>query len=40
MSVKKNGVGRGLGRVRAKNVLAQIILDKIFGRKWNNPVTQ
>ena len=35
---KKIGVGRGVGRVRAKNVLAQTIPDKIFRTKWNNPV--
>ena len=33
----KNGVGRGLGQVQAKNVLAQTISNKIFGTKWNNP---
>ena len=31
-------VGRKLVQVRVKNVLAQTILDKIFGTKWNNPV--
>ena len=35
---QKIGVGKGLGRVRAKNVLVQTIPDKIFGTKWNNPV--
>ena len=34
----KNGVAKGLGRVRAKNLLAQTIPDKIFGTKWSNPV--
>ena len=32
------GVGKGLGRVRTKNLLAQTILDKIFGTKWSKPV--
>ena len=32
------GVGRGLSRVRTKNLLAQLISDKIFGTKWSNPV--
>ena len=31
-------MGRGLGQVRAKNVLAQAILEKVFGTKWDNPV--
>ena len=35
---KKFGVGRGVGRIRTKNVLAQTIPDKIFGTKWTNPV--
>ena len=35
---KKNGVGRGLNRVRRKNLIAQTIPDKIFGTKWSNPV--
>ena len=35
---QKLGVGRTLGRVRTKNMLAQTIWDKIFGIKWNNPV--
>ena len=29
-------VARGLGQVKAKNVLAQTNPDKIFGTKWNN----
>ena len=32
------GVGRGLGRVKIKNLFAQTISDKIFGTKWSNPV--
>ena len=35
---QKIGVGRGLGRVRTKNLLAQTIPDKIFRTKWSNPV--
>ena len=35
---QKNGVGKGLGQVRIKNLLAQTIPDKIFGTKWSNPV--
>ena len=35
---QKIGVERGLGRATIKNVLAQTILDKIFGTKWSNPV--
>ena len=35
---QKIRIGGGLGQVRAKNMLAQIIPDKIFGIKWNNPV--
>ena len=35
---QKIGVGRGLGQVRIKNLLAQTIPDKIFGTKWSNPV--
>ena len=35
---QKIGVGRGLGRVRAKNLLAQIIPDKICRTKWSNPI--
>ena len=35
---QKIGVGRGLGRVRIKNLLAQTIQDKIFGTKWSSPV--
>ena len=35
---QKIEVGRGLGRVRIENLLAQTILDKIFGTKWSNPV--
>ena len=35
---QKIGVGRGLGRVRTKNLLAQTIPGKIFGAKWSNPV--
>ena len=30
-------VGRGMGRVRTKKLLAQTISDKIFGTKWSNP---
>ena len=32
---QKIGLGRGLGQVRTKDLRAQIILDKIFGTKWN-----
>ena len=32
------GVGKGLGRVRIKNFLAQTIPNKIFGTKRSNPV--
>ena len=35
---QETGVGRALGEVSAKNLLAQTIPDKVFGRKWNNPV--
>ena len=35
---QKIGVGRELGRVRIKNVLAQTIPDKTFGTKWSNQV--
>ena len=35
---QKIGVGRGLGRVRTKNLFALTISDKIFGTKWSNPV--
>ena len=35
---QKTRFGRGLDRVRPKNMLAQTIPDKIFGTKWNNPV--
>ena len=35
---KNNGVGRGLNRVRRKNLISQTIPDKIFGTKWSNPV--
>ena len=35
---QKTGDGRGLGQVRAKNVLAQTITEKIIGTIWNNPV--
>ena len=35
---KKNGVGRGLNRVRRKSLIVQTIPDKIFGTKWSNPV--
>ena len=35
---QKIGIGKGLGCVKAKNVLVQTIPDKIFGTKWNNPV--
>ena len=35
---QKIGVGRALSRVRAKNLLAQTIPDKIFGTKWSNPL--
>ena len=34
----KIGVGRGLGQVTTKNLLALTILDKIFGTKSSNPV--
>ena len=34
----KNVVGRGLGRVSIKSLLAQPITEKIFGTKWSNPV--
>ena len=33
---QKIGVGRGLGRVRTKSLLAQTIPDKIFGTKCSN----
>ena len=35
---QKIGVGKGLGQVRAKTLLAQTIPGKIFGAKWSNPV--
>ena len=35
---QKIGVGRGLHRVRIKNLLAKTISDKIFGTKWSNAV--
>ena len=35
---QKIGVGRELDQVKAKNVLAQEISDKIFATKWNNAV--
>ena len=35
---QKIGVGRGLGRVRTKNLLAQTILDKIIWNKMECPV--
>ena len=35
---KKIGVGRGLSRVRTKNLVVQTILDKILRTKWSNPV--
>ena len=35
---QKIEVGRGLGWVRIKTLLAQTIPDKIFGTKWSNPV--
>ena len=34
---QKIGVERRLGRVMAKNLLAQTITDKIHGTKWSNP---
>ena len=34
----KAWVGRRQGRDKAKNVLSQAILNKMFGTKWNNPV--
>ena len=34
---QKIGVARGLGRVRAKSLLAQTIPDKVFGTKCSNP---
>ena len=36
--IENIGVGRRLDRIRSKNLLAQTILDKIFGTKWSNPV--
>ena len=35
---QKAGVRRGLGRVIMKNLLAETILDKIFGTKWSDLV--
>ena len=35
---QKIGVGKGLGQVRIKILLAQKIPDKLFGTKWSNPV--
>ena len=35
---QKIGDGRQLGQVRIKNLLAQTILDEIFGTKWSNLV--
>ena len=35
---QKIGVGWGLGRVRAKNLLAHTIPDKAFGTKQSKPV--
>ena len=32
------GIEMGLGRDRTKNLVAQRILDKIFGTKYNNPI--
>ena len=37
-NVKKMEVGRGLGQVRIRSLLAQTIPDKIFKTKWSNPV--
>ena len=31
-------VRRGLDQIRAKNMLAQTVPEKMFGTKWNNPV--
>ena len=36
--MSKIGVGRGLGQVGTKNLLAWTIPDKIFETKWSNPV--
>ena len=36
--MSKIGIGRGLGRVRIKYLLAETIPDKIFRTKWSNPV--
>ena len=35
---QKIGVGKGLGWVRIKDLLAQTIPDKIFRKKWSNTV--
>ena len=35
---QKIGDGRRLGQVRIKNLLAQTILEEIFGTKWSNLV--
>ena len=35
---QKIGDGRGLGQITAKNLLALIIPDKLFGTKWIYPV--
>ena len=35
---QKIGDERRLGQVRIKNLLAQTILDEIFGTKWSNLV--
>ena len=34
---QKIGVGKGLGRIKIKHLLAQTILEKIFGTKWSSP---
>ena len=35
---QKIGVGRGLGRVRANNLLARITPDRMFGTGWSDLV--
>ena len=36
--MSKKGVARGQGQVTAKNLLPETIPDKLFARKWSNPV--
>ena len=36
--MSKAVIARGVGQVRNKNLLAQTILDKVFGTKLSNPV--